>query len=356
MKLSGEYVFAAEVQEVWDALFDPAVLAAVLPGCEKLELVDGSYLGELKVKIGPIQGKFTGKVDLLDQVPPASYRMVIDGKGPQGFVKATARIALESQGSTTKITYDSDAQVGGKIATVGERLIETSAKAIVKQSLEGLGENIVIRAEAHRKAKASGELTTSAAAAITGASSSAAPGAATANVSVAEPAAASRVAAPADATASSLAAPAASTTPASSIAGPGTSTPAASSTGSPAAPAEASAGALRAHATATASPGASPAASTSAAAPAGSNPAAMASSVAASPEAQPTDPVAAPSTVAGAPAASVATAAPALAIEYKRADASKMAGAVAKEVAKAYAPIVMIVLLVVAGLIYLIVR
>src|SRR4051812_11856519 len=151
MKLSGEYVFAAEVQEVWDALFDPAVLAAVLPGCEKLELVDGSYLGEIKVKAGPIQGKFTGKVDLLDQVPPKSYRMVIDGKGPQGFVKATARISLEPQGGSTKITYDSDAQVGGKIATVGERLIETSAKAIVKQSLEGLGENVVIRAAAHRQ-------------------------------------------------------------------------------------------------------------------------------------------------------------------------------------------------------------
>jgi carbon monoxide dehydrogenase subunit G len=153
MKLSGEYVFAAEVQEVWDALFDPAVLAAVLPGCEKLELVDGSYLGEIKLKVGPIQGKFTGKVDLLDQVPPTSYRMVIDGKGAQGFVKATARITLEPQGSSTKITYDSDAQVGGKIATVGERLIETSAKAIVKQSLEGLGENVVLRAGAHRQAK-----------------------------------------------------------------------------------------------------------------------------------------------------------------------------------------------------------
>jgi carbon monoxide dehydrogenase subunit G len=225
MKLSGEYVFAAEVREVWDALFDPAVLAAVLPGCEKLELVDGSYLGEIKVKVGPIQGKFTGKVDLLDQVPPTSYRMVIDGKGAQGFVKATARIALEPQGDSTKITYDSDAQVGGKIATVGERLIETSAKAIVKQSLEGLGENVVIRARAHRQAKAASEP-----AAI---------------VTAAEP-----------------------------------ETPA--------------------------------------------------------------------------PAAVVDEPAPA--VEYKRADASKLAGAVAKEVGKAYAPILGVVLLVVAVVIYLIVR
>ncbi|MEP6861315.1 MAG: carbon monoxide dehydrogenase subunit G [Deltaproteobacteria bacterium] len=224
MKLTGEYVFAAEVQEVWDALFDPAVLAAVLPGCEKLELVDGSYVGEIKVKIGPIQGKFTGKVDLLDQVPPKSYRMVIDGKGAQGFVKATARIVLEPQGGSTKITYDSDAQVGGKIATVGERLIETSAKAIVKQSLEGLGENVVIRAAAHRQA----------------------------SPSVVEPVVT-----------------------------------------------------------------------------------AMSESVAAEP----------PSAIPTAPA-----------VEYKRADASKLAGAVAKEVGKTYAPIIGGVLLVVAVVIYLIVR
>jgi len=232
MKLSGEYVFAAEVQEVWDALFDPDVLAAVLPGCEKLELVDGSYLGEIKVKVGPIQGKFTGKVDLLDQVPAKSYRMVIDGKGPQGFVKATARITLEDQGASTKITYDSDAQVGGKIATVGERLIETSAKAIVKQSLEGLGENVVIRAEAHRKAK------------------------------------------------------------------PGAPEPA------------------------------PPPPSADAPAP---------------PVPEVADP--APSPTAVAPA-----------IEYKRADASKLAGAVAKEVGKAYAPFIGVALLVVAIIIYLIAR
>ncbi len=152
MKLEGEYVFEADVQEVWDALFDPAVLAAVLPGCEKLELVDGSYLGEIKVKVGPIQGKFSGKVDLLDLDEPKSYRMNVDGKGAQGFVKATASIKLEPNGSSTKVIYNADAQVGGKIASVGQRLVETSAKAIVKQSLEGLSENIKIRSEAYRAA------------------------------------------------------------------------------------------------------------------------------------------------------------------------------------------------------------
>jgi uncharacterized protein len=154
MKLDGEYVFDAGVQDVWDALFDPAVLAAVMPGCEKLELIDGSYHGEIKVKVGPIQGAFTGKVDLLDQEPPASYRMIVDGRGAQGFVKATATIKLAPEGDGTRMRYDSDAQVGGKIASVGQRLIETSARAIVKQSLEGLSENVKRRAAAHRAAAA----------------------------------------------------------------------------------------------------------------------------------------------------------------------------------------------------------
>ncbi len=151
MKLDGEYVFDAAQQDVWDALFDPQVLAAVLPGCEKLDLVDGQYVGEIKVKVGPIQGKFTGKVDLLDKVEPTSYRMKIDGRGAQGFVNATANIVLVAEGDKTRIEYTSESNIGGKIASVGSRLVETSAKAIVKQSLEGLNENIQRRAAAYRE-------------------------------------------------------------------------------------------------------------------------------------------------------------------------------------------------------------
>ena len=150
MKLAGDYVFEASPQEVWDALFDPEVLAAAMPGCEKLELIEGQLHGDLNVKVGPISGKFTGKVQLVDQVPPVSYRMIIDGKGPHGFVKASATIALAAEGATTRMRYDADAQVGGKIATVGQRLIETSAKAITKHSLEGLHANIKLRAAAYR--------------------------------------------------------------------------------------------------------------------------------------------------------------------------------------------------------------
>src|SRR4051812_10466087 len=154
MKLEGDYVFEASVPEVWSALFDPVILAAVMPGCEKLELVDGHYVGDIKVKVGPIQGKFTGKVDLQDKVEPESYTMIVDGRGAPGFVKATARVKLAADGDGTRVHYDADAQIGGKIASVGQRLIDASARAIVAQSLEGLHTNIKLRAAAHREAAA----------------------------------------------------------------------------------------------------------------------------------------------------------------------------------------------------------
>lgn len=154
MKLEGDYRFEASVQEVWDALFDPVILAAVMPGCEKLELVDGHYVGEIKIKVGPVQGKFTGKVELLDKDEPRSYRMIVDGRGAPGFVKANASVALEAEGDGTRIRYDADAQVGGKLASVGQRLLEASSRAIVAQSLDGLHANIKLRAAAHRAAAA----------------------------------------------------------------------------------------------------------------------------------------------------------------------------------------------------------
>ncbi len=154
MKLAGDYLFEASVQDVWDALFDPAVLAAAMPGCEKLDVVDGDYVGVMTIKIGPISGKFTGKVRLEDKDEPKRYRMIVDGRGGPGFVKATATIALAPEGNATRLTYDADAQIGGKIASVGERLVDASARAITKQSLDGLHENIKIRAAHHAATRA----------------------------------------------------------------------------------------------------------------------------------------------------------------------------------------------------------
>jgi carbon monoxide dehydrogenase subunit G len=155
MKLAGDYRFDGPVAEVWRALLDPAVLAAVMPGCEKLELVDGAYLGELNIKVGPVQGKFEGKVTISDVEEEAGYTISVDGKGSQGFVKATGSIKLAPQGAAeTRVDYDAEVRVGGRIASVGQRLIEASAKAIVKESLDGLNHNVKARASASESGEA----------------------------------------------------------------------------------------------------------------------------------------------------------------------------------------------------------
>jgi carbon monoxide dehydrogenase subunit G len=114
------------------------VLAAVMPGCEKLDKTgDNTYEGTLKIKVGPVQGLFNGKVELDNIDAPNGYTMKVDGRGTPGFVQATSSVALAAKDDKTEMTYEADARVGGRIASVGQRLIESSAKAIIKQSLEG---------------------------------------------------------------------------------------------------------------------------------------------------------------------------------------------------------------------------
>lgn len=151
MKVEGEYEFEAPRDLVWEALMDPVVLASTLPGCDKLEMIDGQYQGVLNVKVGPVQGRFNGKIDLLEPNEPESYKLKVDGRGAPGFVKADAFVQLKESSDGTKIIYEADAKVGGKVASVGQRLLDASARAIIKQSLEGLNETMKDRA-AHRKA------------------------------------------------------------------------------------------------------------------------------------------------------------------------------------------------------------
>ncbi len=149
MKVAGEHRFDAPPEEVWEALLDPEVLAAIMPGCKKLELTgENQYQGVLDIRIGPVQGQFQGKVRLEDLDPPNGYSMRLDGQGAPGFVKATARIGIAADGDGTNMTYEGDAQVGGRIASVGQRLLDSSSKAIIKQSLEGLDAQVTARSAA----------------------------------------------------------------------------------------------------------------------------------------------------------------------------------------------------------------
>lgn len=159
MKLEGIYTFEAPRDVVWQALLDPNVLAKVMPGCEKLDQVgDNEYKGALKIRVGPVQGQFEGLVNLTDIHAPESYRMQVDGKGAPGFVKGAGEVRLEDRGASTLMHYTGEAQVGGKIASVGQRLLDSSAKAITRQSLDGLHEQIKARIQTNASAIAEAAL------------------------------------------------------------------------------------------------------------------------------------------------------------------------------------------------------
>jgi uncharacterized protein len=130
MDMTGERRIPAPRERVWEALNDPVVLKAAIPGCESLEKTsDNEMRATAAVKIGPIAARFTGKVQLTDLDPPNSYRISGEGQGGvAGFAKGGADVALSDDGPFTVLRYDVKAQVGGKIAQLGARLIDASAK------------------------------------------------------------------------------------------------------------------------------------------------------------------------------------------------------------------------------------
>ncbi len=139
MKIEGSHHYPYARDRVFAALLDPAVLAGTLPGCEELvQTGDLEYSGKLAMKVGPVQGVFQGKVRLFDVVAPLSYRLELEGNGAPGFVHGDGIIRLEQANGGTELFYDIDAKVGGKIASIGQRLIESSAKVITRQGLAGL--------------------------------------------------------------------------------------------------------------------------------------------------------------------------------------------------------------------------
>ncbi len=145
MEISGDYVFDAPREMVWKALLDPNVLGAIMPGGKGFEQTDeNQYKGVLEVKVGPVQGTFQGVIKLLDIVPPERYQIEVDGKGPAGFVKATGKMQLEVRENQTFMEYSGQAQVGGRIASVGQRLMDSAARSIIRQSLEALNEYLKI--------------------------------------------------------------------------------------------------------------------------------------------------------------------------------------------------------------------
>lgn len=135
MKLSGERVIPASIQTTWDALNDPETLKASIKGCESLEKSgEDEFLVALKVKIGPVNARFKGKLNLENVQPPHSYTIRFEGQGGiAGFGKGSADVSLEEQGESTLLKYESNAQVGGKIAQIGSRLVDSAATKIATE-------------------------------------------------------------------------------------------------------------------------------------------------------------------------------------------------------------------------------
>lgn len=143
MKVEGTYTFAAPKEMAWETMLDPEVLARTLPGVQKLEQVtDNEYEATMKIRIGPVQGVFSGSVKLSEFNPPESCHILLDGKGAPGFVKGEGDLNLSEDGNSTVLSYTGDAQVGGRLASVGQRLIESSTQALIRQSLESLDAQI----------------------------------------------------------------------------------------------------------------------------------------------------------------------------------------------------------------------
>lgn len=149
MKIQGQHTFNAGRDTVWKAVMDPEVIAKVMPGCEALDEVgENAYEGVMKIKVGPVQGKFQGTVEISDVNEPESYHLKIKGKGAPGFVEAEGDVRMSEDGGKTALDYLFDAKVGGRIASVGQRLLESSTKVISRQSLEGLAAQIDALGEA----------------------------------------------------------------------------------------------------------------------------------------------------------------------------------------------------------------
>ena len=129
MKLSGSYQIKLEKQKVWEALNDPEILKKTIPGCEEfIKKSETEFTATATNKIGPFNASFTGDIELKDLNPPHSYKITGSGNSPVGFANGEAIVSLEDEDNGTKLTYTVEANVGGKIAQVGARLIDMTAK------------------------------------------------------------------------------------------------------------------------------------------------------------------------------------------------------------------------------------
>ena len=134
MKISGSYALPLPPEQAYQKLQDPKVLADAMPGCEGLEKIGpDEYKMKMKMAMASLSGAFDGKVRITEQSPPNSFKLAVEGTGKIGFMKGEGVLTFKAKDQGTEVLYDGDVQVGGTIAAVGQRLIDATAKMMIKR-------------------------------------------------------------------------------------------------------------------------------------------------------------------------------------------------------------------------------
>ena len=147
MKIAGTQTLSIPREQLYDLLHDPVVLARCMPGCESLEKIgEDEYEMRMKMVLASVSGLFQGKVRATEPNAPESFRLIVEGTGKIGFMKGDGLLKLgETEGGTT-VDYDGEVQVGGTIAAVGQRLIDTTSKMLIKRFIERLANEATLTA------------------------------------------------------------------------------------------------------------------------------------------------------------------------------------------------------------------
>jgi carbon monoxide dehydrogenase subunit G len=139
VKISGSYTLPLTRERAYQIMQDPEILARAIPGCEGLERVGpDEYRMKMKMTLASLSGAFEGKVRITEQTPPESFRLVVEGSGRVGFVKGDGLLKLSPLDGGTEVSYEGEAQVGGTMAAVGQRLIDGTAKMMIKKFFDKL--------------------------------------------------------------------------------------------------------------------------------------------------------------------------------------------------------------------------
>lgn len=156
--IEGDYDIEAPCELVWEMVQDPEVLARVMPGCERLELTgENEYQGKMRIQVGPVDGIFQGTMQLSDIRPLEGFHLEVNGRGPSGMIRGEGVLNLQPTETGTRLSYEGNGKVSGRMATVGQRLMTSSARAVTKQCLQNLDRQVQARLAPAEEAPADGD-------------------------------------------------------------------------------------------------------------------------------------------------------------------------------------------------------